>query len=248
MTSATQKVAVVTGGSRGIGRGCVLRLAELGYAVHFNYSQNSQAAEDLVKEMMDAGKFAKATQVDVRDFDAVKQWVDGIKKEAGTLDVLINNAGIIVDKALMLMSQEDWMKVIDTNLNGMFNVSRACIVTFLKQKQGSIINISSVSGVVGLPRQTNYSASKGGMNAFTRALAKEVAGYGVRVNSISPGFVETDILSGFTEKQRAELLQRIPLGRIGRVQDVVGCVEFLLSDDARYIIGQNIIVDGGLAI
>ncbi len=248
MEELDQKVAIVTGGSRGIGRGCVVRLAELGYEVFFNYRQNKEAAEILQKESLEKGFSVKASQIDVKDFDAVKQWIEEIKKDAGHIDVLINNAGIIVDKALMLMSEEDWGRVIDTNLNGMFNATRACIVSFLKQKSGNIINISSISGVIGLPRQTNYSASKGGMNAFTRSLAKEVAGYGVRVNSLSPGFIETEILSGFSEEQKKAVQDGIPLGRIGSIKDVVNCVEFLLSEYARYIIGQNIIVDGGLSI
>jgi 3-oxoacyl-[acyl-carrier protein] reductase len=242
------KIAIVTGGSRGIGRGCVRHLAQEGYRVYFNYAHNPTPAEELEQEMLDRNAFVQAGQVDVRDFDAVKAWIEGIRQAEGRVDVLINNAGIIADKALMLMGPDDWQKVIDTNLNGMFNVSRACIVTFLKQKAGDIINISSVSGVLGLPRQTNYSASKGGMNAFTRSLAKEVAGYGVRVNSISPGYIETDLLAGFTEKQMAEIHAKIPLRRLGQVSDVIGCVAFLLSPWAQYIVGQNMIVDGGLAI
>ena len=146
------------------------------------------------------------------------------------------------------MTQEDWKKVIDTNLNGMFHASRACIVTFMKQKAGQIINISSISGIIGLDRQTNYSASKGGMNAFTKALAKEVAGYGIRVNAICPGYIETDILSDMTEEQKSQIIDNIPLGRIGSVEDVANSVAFLLSEQAQYITGQIIQIDGGLAI
>ena len=148
----------------------------------------------------------------------------------------------------MLMSEEDWDQVIETNLNGVFHASRACIVTFLKQKKGDIVNISSVSGLIGLPRQTNYSATKGGINAFTKALAKEVAAYGVRVNAVAPGFIETDIISQFNETQREQILKMIPLGRMGQVEDVANCVKFLLSQEAAYMIGQIIQVDGGLAI
>jgi 3-oxoacyl-[acyl-carrier protein] reductase len=246
--SLKNKVALVTGGSRGIGRAIVLMLAQQGCNVAFSYNKNKDAASALEKEAQKLGVKCKASAVDVRDFAAVKTWVDKTREEFGQLDILINNAGIIIDKALMLMSEEDWDQVIETNLNGVFHAARACIVTFLKQKSGDIINISSVSGVIGLPRQTNYSATKGGINAFTKALAKEVAAYGVRVNAVAPGFIETDILSNFTEVQREQIMNMIPLGRIGQVEDVANCVKFLLSDGAAYMTGQIIQVDGGLAI
>jgi len=195
-----------------------------------------------------AGCRSKASRVDIRDSEAVKKWIEQTKKRFGGIDILINNAGIIMDKALMLMSPDDWNEVIDTNLNGMFHATRACIVSFLKQKSGEIINISSVSGTIGLPRQTNYSASKGGMNSFTKALAKEVAAYGIRVNAVAPGFIDTDMLTGFPQQQRETISAMIPLGRIGAVGDVAGTVRFLLSEDARYLTGQIIHVDGGLAM
>jgi len=242
------KVAVVTGGSRGIGRAIVLALAKEGCQVAFNYLSSAQKAEELKAEVENCGVKCLASQIDVRDLAAVKTWIDGVKGELGGLDILINNAGIIRDKALMMMTAEDWQEVIDTNLTGMFNVSRSCIVTFLKQKSGRIINISSVSGLIGLPRQVNYSAAKGGMNSFTKALAKETAAYGVLVNAVAPGFIETDILSDLSEEQRAEINQTVPLGRIGDVEDVAKSVLFLLSPLADYITGQIITVDGGLAI
>jgi 3-oxoacyl-[acyl-carrier protein] reductase len=248
MNTLKDKVAIVTGGSRGIGRAIVLMLAQEGCHVAFNYKSNKDAAAALVKEVKKFGAKAEASCVDVKDFKAVKEWVDKTKEKFGRLDILVNNAGIIIDKALMLMTPEDWGQVIDTNLTGMFNASRACVVTFLKQKSGDIINISSVSGVVGLPRQTNYSASKGGMNAFTKSLAKEVAGYGVRVNAVAPGFIETDILSGLSQEQKQQIIDNIPLGRLGSAQEVSACVKFLLSEEARYMIGQIIQIDGGLAI
>ena len=242
------KVAVVTGGSRGIGKAIVKKLAELGCDVAFNYHSQSQTAKTLEKEITSLGVKCQTKGVDIKDFENVKAWINEIKETFGQIDILINNAGIIVDKALMLMTQEDWKKVIDTNLNGMFHASRACIVTFMKQKAGQIINISSISGIIGLDRQTNYSASKGGMNAFTKALAKEVAGYGIRVNAICPGYIETDILSDMTEEQKSQIIDNIPLGRIGSVEDVANSVAFLLSEQAQYITGQIIQIDGGLAI
>ncbi len=248
MSFLENKVAIVTGGSRGIGEAIVLMLAQEGCHVGFSYQKSEQLASSLEEKIKKMGVQCKASRIDIKDFNSVKKWIEEVQENFGRLDILINNAGIIIDKALMLMSEGDWHQVVDTNLNGVFNATRACIVTFLKQKQGDIVNISSVSGVTGLPRQTNYSASKGGVNAFTKALAKEVGAYGIRVNAVAPGFVETDIISGLSEQQREEILNTIPLGRIGRVEDVVNCVKFLLSEHAQYITGQIIQVDGGLVI
>jgi len=248
MSELNKKVAVVTGGSRGIGRAIVLMLAREGCQVAFSYQQNKEAALSLIEEAKSFSGTVEGFCVDVRDFPQVKSWVEEVKTRLGGLDILINNAGIIRDKALMLMSPEDWEMVLETNLTGTFNVTRSCIVAFLKQKSGLIVNISSVSGVIGLPRQTNYSATKGGINAFTKALAKEVAAYGIRVNAVAPGFIETDILSGFNEEQKGKICETIPLGRIGQVEDVANCVKFLLSSRAEYITGQILQVDGGLAM
>lgn len=248
MTDLKNQTAVVTGASRGIGRAVALKLAQLGANVAFNYHSSTEHALSLEKELTALGVKAKGSCVDIKDFEQVKSWIEATKNEFGTLDILINNAGVIRDKALMMMSPDDWHQVIETNLTGVFNATRASIVTFMKQKKGCIINMSSVSGVVGLPRQVNYSASKGGINAFTKALAKEVAAFGVRVNAIAPGFIETEILSGFNEEQKKKIGESIPLGRIGSVDDVAAVVEYLLSDAASYVTGQIIVVDGGLAI
>jgi 3-oxoacyl-[acyl-carrier-protein] reductase (EC 1.1.1.100) len=164
------------------------------------------------------------------------------------LDILINNAGIINDKALMLMEPKDWQEVIETNLMGVFNISRACIVGFLKQKSGDIINISSVSGITGISRQSNYSASKAGIIGFTKSLAKEVAGFNVRVNAVAPGYIETDMLSGMKEEHKQQLKNVVPLGRLGQVSEVANTVLFLLSERAAYITGQVLVVDGGLSM
>jgi len=238
----------MTGGSRGIGRAIALMFAGEGADVAFSYYTRAEAAESLEKEILALGVRCDKACVDVKDFAGVKDWISGVKERLGGLDILVNNAGIVQDKALMLMTPEDWQVVVDTNLTGMFNVTRACIVTFLKQKSGQIIQVSSVSGVVGLPRQANYSASKGGVNAFTKSLAKEVAAYGIRVNAVAPGYIETDILAGLSEEQRETFLQNIPLGRLGRPEDVAACVKFLVSEAAQYITGQVIQMDGGLAI
>lgn len=248
MNELKEKVAVVTGGSRGIGRAIVLKLASQGCHVAFNYSKSKQEALALKKEAASLGVRCEVACVDIKDLAAVKKWIEDIKAAFGRLDILVNNAGIILDKAFMLMSAEEWHEVIDTNLHGVFNASRACIVTFLKQKSGDIINISSVSGAIGLPRQVNYSASKGGVDALTKALAKEVASYGVRVNGIAPGYIETEILKGFSLDERKKIEERIPLGRIGRPEEIADCVAFLLSNHAQYLTGQIIQIDGGLAI
>jgi len=242
------KVAIVTGGSRGIGRALVLMLAQEGADVAFTYAKSVQEAESLSSEIKKLGRKVLALQMDVADFDKAKELVEKVKESLGSLDILVNNAGIIRDKALMMMTKDDWREVIDTNLNGTFNVTRNAIVTFLKQKSGSIVNITSVSGVAGMSRQTNYAASKAGIIGFTKSLAKEVAPYNIRVNAVAPGFIETDMISGLKDEFKEGLKKKIPLSRLGRVEDVSAAVKFLLSDAANFITGQTIIVDGGLFI
>jgi len=242
------KTAVVTGGSRGIGREIVLMLAENGARVAFNYLSNKDQADRLVEEVRANGGECLAAQADIRDGDAVKNWIADVREKFDGLDILVNNAGIIRDKPLMMMLNDDWHDVIDTNLNGMYNAARACIVTFLKQRKGDIVNISSLSGLIGLPGQTNYSSAKGAVNSFTKALAKETAAYGVRVNAVAPGFVETEMVSHLDEQQQEKIKASIPLARFGQAREVAGCVKFLLSDASSYMTGQIIQMDGGLAI
>lgn len=240
------KVAIVTGATRGIGRAIALELASEGAKVAFNYVKSDSEAKSLLEEIKVSGSEGLSCKFDVRDFKTAHEFVAKTKEYFGGLDFLVNNAGILRDKALMNMEKEDWQEVIDTNLTGYFNLSRACIVTFLKQKHGNIINISSVSGISGIARQVNYSASKAGIIGFTKALAKEVAPYGVRVNCVAPGFIETDMTSQMKEEVKKSSIERIPVGRFGKPEDVAKTVSFLLSSASGYITGQVIKVDGGL--
>ena len=190
----------------------------------------------------------EAIRCDARDYQAAAAAVEQVKSTFGKIDILVNNAGITRDKSLMMMSPQDWSDVIDTNLTGVFNATRACIITFLKQKSGNIVNISSVSGIHPLPGQANYAAAKAGVIGFTKSLAKEVAPYNIRVNAVAPGFIESDMTSHFTDRMREKFLSMIPLHRFGTAEEVSRAVLFLLSEDARYITGQVLQLDGGLGM
>ena len=242
------KVVIVTGGARGIGRSIVLALCKEGADCAFTYTKNQAAAESLSKEIQDMGRRAVPFQLDVRDFEGTKTFVEEVKKEFGRIDILVNNAGITRDKSLMMMNKEDWSEVIDTDLTGVFNTTRACIITFLKQKSGNVVNISSVSGIHPLPGQVNYAAAKAGVIGFTKSLAKEVAPHNIRVNAVAPGFVDTDMTAALSETQREKAMKMIPLGRFGTSDEVAQAVAFLVSEASRYITGQVIQIDGGLGI
>lgn len=242
------KVAIVSGGSRGIGKACVLELARHGAHVAFNYLKSKDKALEVKKELEAGGKRALVFHSDIKDLEACKHMVEETKKAFGRLDIVVNNAGILRDKALMLMEPDDWNIVLSTNLSGAFNLAKAAIVTFMKEKKGNIINITSVAGLMGAPRQVNYSASKAGLIGLTKSLAREVAGYNVRVNAVAPGYIETDMLDTLKEDYRKNMLKKIPLERFGASEEVAKVVVFLASDDSSYITGQVIPVDGGLAI
>jgi 3-oxoacyl-[acyl-carrier protein] reductase len=242
------KAAIVSGGSRGIGRQIVLMLAREGADVCFTYLKSAEASEELAGEVRNIGRRALAVQVDTRDFSKTRDLVEQTKEAFGRLDIIVNNAGIIKDKALMFMEKSDWDDVIETNLTGTFNLTRNAIVTFLKQKSGNIVNITSVAGIVGLPRQVNYVSSKAGMIGFTKGLAREVAAYNIRVNAVAPGFIETDMVSGLKDEALKKLKAGIPLARFGDAEEVANAVKFLLSDSAGFITGQTIVVDGGLSL
>jgi 3-oxoacyl-[acyl-carrier protein] reductase len=241
------KTAIISGATRGIGRAIAIELAKVGSNISFNFLRSIKDAEDLEKEIRNFGINVKSFQVDIRDYEAVKLWVDETKELFGDIDIVINNAGIIKDRALALMELPDWHEVINTNLDGTFNLTRAAIVTFIKQKSGIIVNITSVSGIIGMSRQTNYAASKAGIIGFTKSLAKEVASYNIRVNAVAPGFIETDMLKDLREDYKSQIIKQIPLGRLGRPEEVAKVVKFLVSDEANYITGQTIVIDGGIS-
>jgi 3-oxoacyl-[acyl-carrier protein] reductase len=241
------KTAIISGAARGIGRAIAIELANEGVNISFNFLKSSEDALALEKKIINSGVKVKAFQVDIKDYIAVKSWVDDTKELFGGLDIVINNAGIIKDKALALMSPEDWHDVINTNLDGTFNLTRAAIIGFIKQKGGVIVNITSVSGMVGIPRQTNYSASKAGIIGFTKSLSREVAPYNIRVNAVAPGFIETDMLTDLKEEYKEQVVKQIPLTRLGRAEEVAKLVKFIASEDAGYITGQTFVIDGGLS-
>lgn len=248
MSEFEGRAAIVTGGSRGIGRAVVKELAARGARVAFSYTKNKEMADAVVAEIENAGGRALAFQADVTDFAAAEEMVKAVKSELGSIDYLVNNAGITRDKLIMMMSEEDWDAVIDTNLKGVFNVTKPAVAVMVRQRRGSILNVASISGVVGMAGQTNYSASKAGLIGFTKALAKEVARRNITVNALALGLIETDMTVSLADEYKKKMLEQIPLGRYGSVEEVAKVAAFLLSDDARYITGQVIQADGGLAM
>lgn len=241
--------AIVTGGTRGIGRAIVLELARRGANVAFNYSKSADEAERLRAEVEALGVKAMAAQCDVANTEAAAEFVGQVKEAFGTVDLLINNAGITRDQLILRMKEEDWDSVIDTNLKGAWNFAKAAIRPMMRNENGgSILNISSISGVVGMLGQSNYSASKAGMIGLTKSLAKEVASRKITVNALALGLIETEMAAEMNAEYREKILTQIPLGRLGNVQEVAEIACFLLSPSAAYITGQVIQPDGGLAM
>ena len=244
--SLNGKTALVTGASRGIGRAIALRLAKDGANVAVIYAGSADKAEAVVNEITALGVNAKAYRCNVADSAAVNETVKVVTNDLGKIDILVNNAGITRDGLMLRMKDEDFDAVLDTNLKGAFNMIRACYSGFIRKKSGRIINISSVSGIMGNAGQANYSASKAGVIGLTKSVARELASRGITCNAVAPGFIQTDMTENLGDNN--PLLNSIPLGRMGKPEDIAAAVAFLASDSAAYITGEVLKVDGGLAI
>jgi 3-oxoacyl-[acyl-carrier protein] reductase len=247
MSSLANQIAVVTGAGRGIGRAIALKFAAEGAGV-VCVSRTQENSEKVANEIRALGKKAWAFAVDVADSAAVSAAAEKILADCGKVDILVNNAGVTRDGLLMRMSDADWDTVLNTNLKGAFLVTKAFFRAFAKQRAGRIINISSVIGLVGNPGQSNYAASKAGLIGFTQSVARELAGRGVTVNAIAPGFIETDMTSELNEELKANVLRAIPLGKFGQAEDIANAALFLASPASRYITGQVLTVDGGMVM
>lgn len=240
----SEKLALVTGGSRGIGRACALKLAQAGYDVAINYAGNEEAANKTVEEIKALGVDAQAYKFDIADNEATAKAIEEIIAKFGRIDVLVNNAGITRDGLFMRMNKDNWNAVINTNLTGAYNVSQPVVKIMMKQRSGAIVNMASIVGVYGNAGQANYAAAKAGLIGFTKSLSKELASRNIRVNAVAPGFIQTDMTKDLDSEKISE---HIPLKRLGQADDIAGAVKFL-AVDAPYITGQVLQVDGGLTI
>ena len=242
------KVAIVTGASRGIGRACALRLAEDGMTVVVNYSHSEAAAAEVVDKIKAAGGDALAVRADVSNPAEVKEMFKTVWKTYGQIDVLVNNAGIVRDEYLLMLTEENLDACLDLNIKGYLYCAQQAVLKMFRKKSGVIINMSSVSSKMALAGQTVYSATKGAVNSMTHTMAKELAPYGIRVNAVAPGFIATEMIDALPEDKRAQYLTEVPLGRFGTVEDVAAVVSMLASDGAAYMTGQTLVLDGGLSL
>lgn len=244
----TGKTAVVTGASRGIGRAIAIMLAEAGANVAVNYAGNREKAEQVAGEIEKLGSKALVIQADVSDEESVRSMVKEVTGHFGSLDILVNNAGITRDNLIMRMKEKDWDDVLNTNLKGVFHCTKAVTRQMMKQRSGRIINIASVTGVIGNPGQANYAAAKAGILGLTKSSARELAARNITVNAIAPGFIATDMTDELTEDVKEQMLNQIPLSRFGKPEDVAELVKFLASEGSGYITGQTFCVDGGMVM
>jgi 3-oxoacyl-[acyl-carrier protein] reductase len=248
MSALAGQVAVVTGGGRGIGRGIAIELGKRGAKVIVNYNSNVETANEVVALIEQAGSEALAVQADVSQFTAAQNLIKAAVEFGGRLDILVNNAGTTRDMLLAMMSESDWDVVITTNLKSAYNCSKAALRPMMRQKYGRMVNIASISGLAGNGGQTNYSASKAGLIGFTKALAREVGGRNITVNAVAPGFIPTDLTSSLPQDLLDAAVQATPLGRLGTIEDVARVTAFLVSEDASFITGQVLSVDGGMVM
>lgn len=242
------KVAIITGASSGIGKACAKKLAQDGFHVVINYSNNDVKAKEALDEILALNLSASIYKADVSDLDQVKAMMRDVSKEFGSIDVLINNAGIVRDEYLLMLNKDNLDKCMDLNVKGYFYCAQQAVLKMFRKKSGVIINMSSVSGKFALPGQSVYSATKGAVNSMTQTMAKELGQYGIRVNAVAPGFIQTEMLDHIPEEKMDEYLKNIPLKRLGRPEDVANVVSMLVSDMGSYITGQVITLDGGLSL
>ncbi len=240
------QVAIVTGGTKGIGKATCLLLAEHGAKVVVNFSKDLDAAEDLKKEGKSRGLSLGLCKADVTQFEQVKEMVEETFAQYGEIDILVNNVGLVRDNFLMLMSDEDWESLLSANLTSLFHCCKTVIRKMIPQRRGKIINISSISGILGTPGQTNYAATKGGMISFTKSLARELGPFNIHVNAVAPGLIESEVVSKMPKEKVETILRSSSLGRMGKPEEVAQAVLFLASEHSNYITGQTIVVDGGI--
>lgn len=243
---APRPVAIVTGGSRGIGKAIVERLCRAGLDVTFTFLKNEAAADAVVESLRAGGGQVRAARADSRDTTALSDLVEGVLSEHGKLDLLVNNAGVTSDRLLPMMRDEDWSAVIETSLNGLFGATRVAARQMMRQRAGRIVNLTSVSGVIGIAGQTNYCAAKSAIIGFTRALAREMAPYGVCVNAVAPGYVDTDMLASLTEAQRKAAVDRVPMRRFATADEIASLVEYVALAAPSFLTGQTLVIDGGM--